>query len=135
MAQPTPPIRSSARNVVSSRPLREIVVTALHNWNRNQAFRIVAAITVAWVVGSVGIHLAEQGNNVAFDTWGESFFSVWVMLFSGLESPPKTLVGRFFAMVLLGTGVGLAGLFTGTVASVLVENQLRRRDVSDFQMD
>src|SRR5215218_9694140 len=107
MPSPIRPTRHNAVNVISGRPLRELVVTALHNWNRNQAFRIVAAITVAWVVGSVGIHLAEQGNNVAFDTWGESFFSVWVMLFSGIENPPKTFVGRFFAMVLLGTGVGL----------------------------
>jgi Trk K+ transport system NAD-binding subunit len=38
-------------------------------------------------------------------------------------------------MILLGTGVGLAGLFTGTVASVLVEYQLRRRDVANFEME
>ena len=38
-------------------------------------------------------------------------------------------------MVLLGTGVGLAGLFTGTVASILVEHQLRRRDVTNFEME
>src|SRR4051812_12291418 len=120
MPDPTPPSRFTAQNVVSSRPLRELLISALQNWNRNQAFRIVAAISVAWVVGSVGIPLAEQGNNVDFDTWSESFFKVWVMLFSGLDNPPKTFLGRFFAMVLLSTGVGLAGLFTGTVASVLV---------------
>ena len=57
------------------------------------------------------------------------------MLFSGLDEPPKTAIGRLFAMVLLGTGVGLAGLFTGTVASILVEHQLRRRDVSNFEME
>src|SRR4051794_2872171 len=135
MPETTPTRRGSSVQIVSARPIREVVAGALRNWNRNQAFRIVAAISIAWVVGSVGIHLAERGNNTHFDTWGESFFSVWVMLFSGLESPPKTFAGRFFAMVLLGTGVGLAGLFTGTVASVLVEHQLRRRDVSNFEMD
>src|SRR4051794_14640270 len=105
--------RGSSRMITSTRPVREVLLEVLRNWNRNQAFRIVAAISMAWVLGSVGIHLAERGNNVRFDTWGESFFSVWILLFSGLDEPPKTLVGKFIAMVLLGTGVGLAGLFTG----------------------
>jgi voltage-gated potassium channel len=84
----------------------------------------------------VGIHLAERdGGNPAFGTWVESFWSVWVLLFSGLDAPPATATGRFFAMILLGTGVGLAGLFTGTVASILVEYQLRRRDVVNFEME
>src|SRR5262245_14463759 len=135
MPDPIPPPRPSVRKMVVTHSLRQSIVSALRQWNRSQAFRIVSASTGAWLVGTGGIHVAEQGNNVNFDTWGESFFSVWVMLFSGLENPPKTYVGRFFAMVLLGTGVGLAGLFTGTVASVLVEHQLRRRDVSSFEMD
>ena len=48
---------------------------------------------------------------------------------------PKTVSGRFLAMFLLVTGVGLAGLFTASVASLLVERYLRRRDVSHFEMD
>jgi Trk K+ transport system NAD-binding subunit len=123
------------RRLIPSQTRREALLAALENWNRNQVLRIVGAISVAWVVGAVGIHLAERGDNPDFNTLGESFFSVWVMLFSGLDNPPKTTLGRIFAMVLLGTGVGLAGLFTGTVASVLVEHQLRRRDVSNFEMD
>ena len=90
---------------------------------------------VAWGGGVVGLHLAERGGNPAFETWTGSFLSVWVLLFSGLDEPPKTALGRVFAMVLLGTGVGLAGLFTGTVASILVEYQLRRRDVANFEME
>src|SRR3954451_17372242 len=106
---------------VSSLSRRAAILDFLTHWNRHQAVRIVAAMLVAWVIGSIGIHLAEKGGNPAFNTWGESLWSVWVMLFSGLENPPRTTLGRVFAMVLLGTGVGLAGLFTGTVASVLVE--------------
>jgi hypothetical protein len=126
--------RPSAR-AVGWRSRREALLALLENWNRHQVLRIVGAMTLAWVVGAVGIHLAERGDNPAFNTLGESFFSVWVMLFSGLDNPPHTTLGRLFAMVLLGTGVGLAGLFTGTVASVLVEHQLRRGDVSNFEMD
>jgi voltage-gated potassium channel len=39
------------------------------------------------------------------------------------------------AMVLLVAGVGLAGLFTASVASLLVERYLRRSDVSHFEME
>ena len=38
-------------------------------------------------------------------------------------------------MVLLIFGVGTAGLFTASVASLLIERYLRRRDVSNFEME
>ena len=57
------------------------------------------------------------------------------MLFAGPDQSPETPVGRLLAMILLGAGVGLVGLFTGTVASIFVEKQLRRREVSTFEMD
>ncbi|MBV8228872.1 MAG: potassium channel protein [Planctomycetaceae bacterium] len=110
-------------------------MAVLSHWNRHQAVRIVGAMLAAWLLGSAGIHLAERGNNPAFNTWTESFYSVWVMLFSGLDTPPGTTAGRLLSMIVLGAGVGLAGLFTGTVASILVERQLRRSDVANFEMD
>ncbi len=90
---------------------------------------------VLWVAGSVGIHLAERGGNEPFDTWTESFWNVWIMLFAGPDKPPRTAIGRLISMLLIGLGVGLAGLFTGSVASVLVAQNLRRRDVSNFEME
>jgi voltage-gated potassium channel len=102
---------------------------------RNQVFRIVVAVMMVWVLGATGIHLAERGGNPPFDTWSESFWNVWVMLFAGPDQAPQTAIGRLISMVLLGLGVGLAGLFTGSVASVLVAQNLRRRDVSNFEMD
>ena len=102
---------------------------------RNQIFRIVVAVLVVWVLGATGIHLAERGGNPPFDTWSESFWNVWVLLFAGPDEAPKTAIGRFIAMALLGLGVGLAGLFTGSVASVLVTRNLRSRDVSNFEME
>jgi voltage-gated potassium channel len=102
---------------------------------RNQIFRIVVAVLVVWVVGATGLHLAERGGNPPFDTWSESFWNVWVLLFAGPDEAPKTTIGRFIAMACLGLGVGLAGLFTGSVASVLVAQNLRRRDVSNFEME
>jgi len=102
---------------------------------RNQIFRVVLAVLVVWVMGATGIHLAERGGGTSFDNWTDSFFNVWVLLFAGPDEAPKTMVGRLISMILLGLGVGLAGLFTGSVASILVAQNLRRRDVSNFEMD
>jgi voltage-gated potassium channel len=102
---------------------------------RNQVLRILIAFMVVWVVGAVGIHLAERGGNEPFDTWSESLWNVWVMLFAGPDNPPKTTIGRLLSMLLLGLGVGLAGLFTGSVASILVAQNLRRVDVPNFEME
>jgi voltage-gated potassium channel len=90
---------------------------------------------IIWILGATAIHLAERGGHSAFDSWTDSFFNVWVLLFAGPDEAPKTLIGRLISMVLLGLGVGLAGLFTGSVASILVTHNLRSRDVSNFEME
>ena len=52
-----------------------------------------------------------------------------------METLEDDAIGHVAAMVLLVAGVGLAGLFTASVASLLVERYLRRPDVSHFEMD
>lgn len=118
-----------------SRAWREALLSALRDWNRHQISRIVAAVLLSWLIGGVAIHLAEQDANSDFSTWSDSFWNVWVLLFSGLDSPPKTALGRLLTMVLLVLGVGLAGLFTASVASLLIERYMQRRDVPTFEME
>ena len=117
---------------------RSLVLSRLAAWNRNQIARVAVAVIVTWLVGSTALHFAERGADPegSFATWGDSFWGVWVMLFSGLDAAaPTTFTGRAISMVLLVLGVGLAGLFTASVASLLIERYLRRRDVSTFEMD
>jgi voltage-gated potassium channel len=114
---------------------RHTLITVLIGWNHYQVGRVVGGVILVWVIGAVGLYLAERHTNPAFETMGESLWSVWVLLFSGLDEVPKTATGRLLAMVLLVAGVGLAGLFTASVASLLVERYLRRRDVPNFEMD
>ncbi|MEO6812160.1 MAG: NAD-binding protein, partial [Isosphaeraceae bacterium] len=73
--------------------------------------------------------------NEAFDSWGEAFWSVWVIMFSGMEVLPKTAAGRALSVVVLLSGITMVALFTGAVASTLVEMRLRRREVSQFEME
>ena len=116
---------------------RAVLLSALKSWNRNQVGQVAAAVVVTWLAGAAALYLAERdsGDDSEFATLGEALWGVWVLLFSGLDAPPKTTAGRFIAMILLVLGVGLAGLFTASVASLLIERYLRRRDVSTFEMD
>jgi voltage-gated potassium channel len=65
---------------------------------------------------------------------GESLWNVWVTLFSGLNNAPNSTVGRLVVSAVLVVGVALAGLFTASVASILVERSLRSREVSNLEM-
>ena len=115
---------------------RTLLLSKLASWNRNQVIRVAVAVVLTWLAGAAGLYFAERGQDGSeFDTWGDALWGVWVLLFSGLDNPPATLAGRVIAMILLVLGVGLAGLFTASVASLLIERYLRRRDVSTFEMD
>ena len=135
MARKTRRHHRKVYRAVSSRQWREMTLAALAAWNRHQVARIVGAVTLAWLLGATGLYFAERGVNPDFATWGEALWKVWVLLFSGLDQPPRTVSGRLVTMVILILGVGTAGLFTANVASLLVERYLRRQDVSSFEMD
>lgn len=114
---------------------RDAILTAVTTWNRNQVRQVITAVFLTWLLGATVLYLVERRANPDFSTWVDSLWGVWVVLFSGLDSPPKTSVGRLVMMVLLVLGAGLAGLFTASLASLLIERYLRRRDVSTFEME
>ncbi len=108
------------------------------SWNRYQVGRVIEGVILTWIAGAVVLYLAERRvENSGFSSFVESLWSVWAILFSGLDNDytPHTTIGRVVAMFLLVAGVGLAGLFTAGVASLLVERYLRRSDVSHFEME
>jgi len=89
---------------------------------------------VIWLVSGTALYVAERGTNPAFETMRESLWNVWVTLFSGLNNAPNSRVGRLVMAAVLIFGVALAGLFTASVASILIERSLRRREVSTLAM-
>lgn len=113
---------------------RRTLLAVVMYWNRDQLLRLLTAILVIWLVGSTALHLVERGANPAFDTWGESLWNVWVTLFSGMNNSPNTLVGRAIAVLVIVSGVALAGLFTASVASILIERSLRSRELTSLEM-
>jgi voltage-gated potassium channel len=110
------------------------LVESLAAWGRHVLGRLTVVAVVVWLLGSLALYLAERRANPAYDTPFDALWNVWLLLFSGLEAAPKTVAGRFIAMVLAIIGVSLVSFFTGVVASLLVERYLRRREVTEFQM-
>ena len=113
---------------------RDSLLRVLTAWNRNQVWKILTAIVVIWIVSGFALHFAERGTNPAFATLRESFWNVWVTLFSGLNTTPQSVAGRLVMSGVLVVGVALAGLFTASVASILIERSLRSREVSNLEM-
>jgi len=124
----------SAR-ALKTRRWRHRALSVWARWNRHQIARIIIAVLLAWLVGATALYYAERRVNADFATWTETLWNVWVLLFSGLDQPPKTPVGRLTTMAVLVLGVGAAGLFTASVASILVERYLRSHEMPSFEMD
>jgi voltage-gated potassium channel len=123
------------RRTWRSRQWRTTLLALLTAWNRHQVARILGAVLLAWLLGATALYLAERRVNRDFATWPDALWGVWVLLFSGLDQPPKTATGRVIVMAILVFGVGTAGLFTASLASLWVERFLRRRHVSTFEME
>lgn len=95
--------------------------------------RTILLLLIAWVVSAWLLHAAEW-DEPEFESWGESLWSVLVIMFSGFEIQPASVPGRILATVVMGTGIGLVAVLTGAIASTLVEMSLRRREVTSFEM-
>jgi voltage-gated potassium channel len=113
---------------------RDTLLNILKAWNRHQVWKILTAIVAIWIISSVALHLAEGDTNPAFKTLSESLWNVWVLLFSGLEIEINSSAGRFVVAAVLVVGVALAGLFTASVASILIERALRSGEVPNLEM-
>jgi voltage-gated potassium channel len=111
------------------------LVLSLATWTRHQLGRLILVALVIWLVGSFALFVAERRANPDYSSPYDALWNVWLLLFSGLEDSPKTAAGRFVAMFLVIVGVALVGFFTATVASLLVEKYLRRREVAEFHME
>ncbi len=87
--------------------------------------RVLLALVMVWLLGSVSMHLIEGSKNSAFRSFGSSAVAILHYLFSGLESSyPVTPAGHGIAILVLSLGVAVATLFTATLVTLLVEQAL-----------
>jgi len=90
--------------------------------------RLLVFIVILWFAGGLFLWLSEGRTNPEFGSMSGAMWNIAVYLFSGLDSGiPQTLPGRIAATLILLLGVGVVAVFTGSVASILVENRLGRR--------
>jgi len=113
---------------------RDRLLGVVRSWNRHQIPKILTAVVVIWIISGTALYFTEGSTSPAYETWRESLWNVWVTLFSGLGEAPKTVGGRLIVSGVLVVGVALAGLFTASVASILIERSLRSREVTNLEM-
>ena len=114
--------------------LRRLLAVLVSSLGRHQLWNVLAAIVLVWFIASAILHAVEPATSAAFGTWENAFWTVWVILFSGANDAPTTAIGRWVAVAVIVAGAALAGLFTASIASILIERSLRSRQVISLEM-
>ncbi len=84
---------------------------------------LTACATV--VLGAVAVYALEAGENKSIHHFGDAlWWAITTVTTVGYgDITPITPEGRLVAVVLMLTGIGVIGVFTATVASLLFEEQ------------
>ncbi len=86
----------------------------------NRFAKIFLFTLTVWVLGSAFMAIVEPDWSLA-----DSFWRTIVYTMSGVEEyTPQTTAGKCMSVIIMVIGVGIIGLLTGTIASVLIEESL-----------
>ena len=93
---------------------------------------IIYTILSLWATitaGSLGFHYFEAGVNANVHNYFDSvWWAIVTMTTIGYGNIyPVTVAGRLIAIVLMFTGIGTLGLFTGAIASYFVRSKNETR--------
>ncbi len=96
---------------------------------KHQLLRLFIIVAFIWIIGASGLWLVEhRANPKYFSRLPEASWSIAVYLFSGLDrGEPVTAAGKIIVTSVLILSLGVVGVFTGTIASILVEQRIGRR--------
>jgi len=87
--------------------------------------RLVAIIFLIWLVGASILWITEGSSNQDFNSLPKLLWNIAVYLFSGLDSGiPSTFLGKIIVACILILSLGIVGIFTATIASMLIENRI-----------
>ncbi|MCD4782320.1 MAG: NAD-binding protein [Candidatus Eremiobacteraeota bacterium] len=93
----------------------------------NQLVLLFVVVSSILFLGSTLFFFVERGNNEAIKTPFDSIY--WIIVTMSTvgygDISPTTLTGRFIAMVIMFVGVSFMGLFSATIASGLVERDIK----------
>ena len=98
-------------------------------FGRNQLFRLSVVILGLWIAGATALWIVERKENPEeFGNLPSAFWNIAVYLLSGLDTAmPRTSLGKGLVVAMLVVGVGIVAVFTGTIASILVERRIGRK--------
>ncbi len=87
--------------------------------------RLVIMLLAMWLVAAVSLRYTEGHANADFDSMPKAYWNIAIYFFSGLDGPqPVTLTGRIIVTLVLVFSVGMVAVFTGIIASFLVESRI-----------
>lgn len=97
-----------------------------HRHLGRQKFHYVLIVALATVVlGAAGVYALESDENPSLHNFGDAlWWAITTVTTVGYgDVTPITPEGRLIAVLLMLTGIGVIGLFTASVASLLFEEQ------------
>jgi len=87
--------------------------------------RLAVIILTIWLIGASILWFTEGAQNIEFNSLPKSIWNIAVYLFSGLDSGvPQTTIGKIIVTMILVMSLGIVGIFTATIASMLVEHRI-----------
>ncbi len=97
--------------------------------------RLVLFIVVLWVCAALVLRWTEGLTNPEFGTIQQSLWNIAVYLFSGLDSgQPQTGSGKVIVTLVLVLSAGVVAIFTGEIASFLIERRLWKGNKMPHEM-
>jgi voltage-gated potassium channel len=114
---------------VIKRFLSRLVKPFLRLFEGYRFVRLTLLVLALWMAGAAALWVVEgRENPEEFGTLPSAVWNIAVYLLSGLDTAtPRTGLGRGIVAVVLVLGVGIVAVFTGNIASILVERRIGRR--------
>jgi voltage-gated potassium channel len=98
--------------------------------------RLVVLIFLIWLLGASILWVSEGTSNPEFNSLPKSLWNIAVYLFSGLDSGvPETAFGKVIVAVILIISLGIVGIFTATLASLIIEHRIGgKRKMPNYEL-
>lgn len=98
--------------------------------------KLILLIFFIWILGASILWVSEGARNIEFNSLPKSLWNIAVYLFSGLDSGvPTTTFGKVVVALILIISLGIVGIFTATLASMIIEHRIGgKRKMPNYEL-